>query len=165
MKKLAVLLLALCLFAATAFAEEVSWADFEATINESGVSGDFATIEEAGVKLWLPEGLNAQELSDMDRESFFVAEFATDDGADLGVQYAEIAYADYLASVQEMYEDVVEMTVNGINAVCVPMADMDTIFYVYEMPDDHVLILICAPMSDDGAVETWTIIAASVQAA
>ena len=167
MKRISVLLLALCLFAAPALAEAVNWADCEAVLEESGITGDFYAIEEAGVVLWVPDDMASLEVSDMDRELSFVAEFADPgSGASMNVQYAQLSFAEYVASVKEMYADAVaEMTVNGINAISVPLEDMDSFFFIYEMPDNYVLILICAPVAEDGAADLWNLISASVQIA
>ena len=69
MKKLFALVLMLCMLCTVAVAEnasEMNWTDVEPTLTEQGLTGDFAVLDQLGLKVWLPEGLNAVEVSEAD---------------------------------------------------------------------------------------------------
>ena len=92
MKKLFALMLALCLMlGCTALADnEVSWEQFAPLLEENGITGDFVTFEEIAVKVFIPTGMNAVELSKEDKAAGFIGYFATDDGEAIGVQYVNV---------------------------------------------------------------------------
>ena len=54
MKKIFAILMALCLLIGCAMAEEINWADIEGTVAESGIEGDFASISDIGLKMFIP---------------------------------------------------------------------------------------------------------------
>ena len=70
MKKLVVLILALCMLCSVAFANELTWASVEEAASQ--IAGEFKTFDEISVKIWIPEVLQAVELSDEDRESGYI---------------------------------------------------------------------------------------------
>ena len=67
MKKMIALLALLCV-AVMPFAvmaeTVITWDDVSAVIEASGLEGGFYTMEELGLAIWLPDGLNAVELSE-----------------------------------------------------------------------------------------------------
>lgn len=164
MKKITVVLLALVLFAASAFAEEILWADTEAMLDGSGRTGEFITLEEAGVRLWLPDELSMMEIDDDYREMFYVAMMADKDGTMiLGVQYLQNPFSSYAAGIRSSYKGFSEMAVNGINVIRFPVEILDLMIYAYEMPDEHTLICTWEQVSRDDVKEISALVAASVQ--
>ena len=91
MKKIVCVLMALCLMlAATAAMAEatLNWSDFEPILSESGVNGEFVTFDQVAVKIWIPEGMNAAELTQEDIDKGFIGYFAPEDqSASLSVVY------------------------------------------------------------------------------
>jgi len=87
MKKLVVLILALCMLCSVASAADLNWADAEEAASK--IAGEFKTFDEISVKIWIPEVLQAVELSDEDRESGYIGYFASDDAA-VAVQYVNM---------------------------------------------------------------------------
>lgn len=63
MKKILALVMMLCLLCGAAMAEEVTWADIEPQLAENGLSGDFVVLDQLGLKVWLPTGMNAAAVS------------------------------------------------------------------------------------------------------
>ncbi|MBR3743073.1 MAG: hypothetical protein IKN04_21890, partial [Clostridia bacterium] len=67
MKKMIALLALLCVtvmpFAVMA-ENVITWDDVSAVIEASGLEGGFYAMEELGLAIWLPDGLNAVELSE-----------------------------------------------------------------------------------------------------
>ncbi|MER2143536.1 MAG: hypothetical protein ABS888_07045, partial [Eubacteriales bacterium] len=59
MKKIFALLMALCLLGTCALAEptEINWSDLEAQVAESGIDGDFYSVSDIGVKMFIPTAL------------------------------------------------------------------------------------------------------------
>ena len=66
MKKILALVMMLCLLCSAAMAEEVTWADIEPQLAENGLSGDFVVLDQLGLKVWLPTGMNAAAVSEED---------------------------------------------------------------------------------------------------
>ena len=89
MKKLVVLILALCMLCSVAFANELTWASVEE--NASQIAGEFKTFDEISVKIWMPDVLKAVELSDEDREGGYIGYFMTEDeSAAVAVMYVNM---------------------------------------------------------------------------
>ena len=53
MKKLVVLILALCMLCSVASAADLNWADAEEAASQ--IAGEFKTFDEISVKIWIPE--------------------------------------------------------------------------------------------------------------
>ena len=87
MKNLLILVLAFCLISIPAMAQTqenptvANWEDLEEDFIATGYSGTFYTLNDYGIQLLIPGGLEPVELSEEQREDGFVAIFATDDGS------------------------------------------------------------------------------------
>ena len=57
MKKLVVLILALCMLCSVASAADLNWADAEEAASK--IAGEFKTFDEISVKIWIPDVLKA----------------------------------------------------------------------------------------------------------
>ena len=96
MKKLFALALALCLlYGCTALADnEITWEQVSPQLEAAGVTGDFVTFDEIAVKVFIPTGVNAVELSDEDKSRGYIGYFT--DGSDdaIAVQYVDVEGLD-----------------------------------------------------------------------
>ena len=69
MKKLFALMLALCLLGSVAMAGELVWAG-DAEEAASQIEGEFHTIKEGNLKVWIPAVLQESELTEEDRNNY-----------------------------------------------------------------------------------------------
>lgn len=170
MKKLFAAILALCMLFSVALAETVSlnWADFLPVLEAGNVEGDFVTFDEVAVKMWLPSGLNAVELTDEDREQGYIAYFTSDDeSATVSVVYVDVngmSLEDYTAHLTEYGATEIEAgTVNGLDCVSYKNTENDSLSLAFSTEAGYILEVTCAPASEEGAELVWGAVAASIQ--
>ena len=170
MKKLFAVMLALCLLGSFALAEsagEVNWSDVEAAVAE--VPGDFETVEDAGLMLWIPSALQAQEVTEADLEKNIVARFAGEDNASLYVVVgdAEMTQDQYIALLQESGKatEVASLVINGLPAVRYQMPEEDALCVAFITEDNYIVEFTMSPLSAEGAAVVWSAISASIQPA
>ena len=165
MKKLVVLILALCMLCSVAFANELTWASVEEAASQ--IAGEFKTFDEISVKIWIPEVLQAVELSDEDRESGYIGYFASDDAA-VAVQYVNMegmSLEEYEAQLKEDSEvsDIEAGTVNGLPALSYAIKDKDTGVVAFTTEMGYILEVACGPVSNEGFAQMVGIILSSIQ--
>ena len=165
MKKLVVLILALCMLCSVAFANELTWASVEEAASK--IAGEFKTFDEISVKIWIPEVLQAVELSDEDRESGYIGYFASDD-APVAVQYVNMegmSLEEYEAQLKEDSEvsDIEAGTVNGLPALSYAIKDKDTGVVAFTTEMGYILEVACGPLSNEGFAQMVGIILSSIQ--
>ena len=165
MKKLVVLILALCMLCSVAFANELTWASVEEAASK--IAGEFKTFDEISVKIWIPEVLQAVELSDEDRESGYIGYFASDD-APVAVQYENMegmSLEEYEAQLKEDSEvsDIEAGTVNGLPALSYAIKDKDTGVVAFTTEMGYILEVACGPLSNEGFAQMVGIILSSIQ--
>lgn len=165
MKKLVVLILALCMLCSVAFANELTWASVEEAASQ--IAGEFKTFDEISVKIWIPEVLQAVELSDEDRESGYIGYFASDDAA-VAVQYVNMEgmnLEEYEAQLKEDSEvsDIEAGTVNGLPALSYAIKDKDTGVVAFTTEMGYILEVACGPLSNEGFAQMVGIILSSIQ--
>ena len=165
MKKLVVLILALCMLCSVAFANELTWASVEEAASQN--AGEFKTFDEISVKIWIPEVLQAVELSDEDRESGYIGYFASDDAA-VAVQYVNMegmSLEEYEAQLKEDSEvsDIEAGTVNGLPALSYAIKDKDTGVVAFTTEMGYILEVACGPLSNEGFAQMVGIILSSIQ--
>ena len=165
MKKLVVLILALCMLCSVAFANELTWASVEETASQ--IAGEFKTFDEISVKIWIPEVLQAVELSDEDRESGYIGYFASDDAA-VAVMYVNMegmSLEEYEAQLKEDSEvsDIEAGTVNGLPALSYAIKDKDTGVVAFTTEMGYILEVACGPLSNEGFAQMVGIILSSIQ--
>ena len=165
MKKLVVLILALCMLCSVAFANELTWASVEEAASQ--IAGEFKTFDEISVKIWIPEVLQAVELSDEDRESGYIGYFASDDAA-VAVQYVNMegmSLEEYEAQLKEDSEvsDIEAGTVNGLPALSYAIKDKDTGDVAFTTEMGYILEVACGPLSNEGFAQMVGIILSSIQ--
>ncbi len=163
MKKILVLLLAAAPLCAGALADGVTWEDRQQELAASGLTGRFVSLPGTGAEMWLPDGMKELEMEEFERD-IYVARFYDDAGSEAyDVQYAQIRFEDYDASVRESGFEPELLTVNGLDALRIPMPDMLCAFAVYALPEDHVLVVIYSPMPEE-IPAAWDIVTSSVRA-
>lgn len=165
MKKLVVLILALCMLCSVAFANELTWASVEEAASQ--IAGEFKTFDEISVKIWIPEVLQAAELSDEDRENGYIGYFASDDAA-VAVQYVNMegmSLEEYEAQLKEDSEvsDIEAGTVNGLPALSYAIKDKDTGVVAFTTEMGYILEVACGPLSNEGFAQMVGIILSSIQ--
>ena len=165
MKKLVVLIMTLCLLCSVAFADELTWAAVEESASQ--IAGEFKTFDEISVKIWIPEVLQAVELSDEDREAGYIGYFANDDAA-VAVMYVNMegmSLEDYEAQLKEVegVSDIEAGTVNGLPALSYAIKEKDTGVLAFTTEMGYILEVSCAPVSDEGFLQTAAIIMSSIQ--
>ncbi len=165
MKKLVVLILALCMLCSVAFANELTWASVEESASQ--IAGEFKTFDEISVKIWIPEVLQAAELSDEDRENGYIGYFASDDAA-VAVQYVNMegmSLEQYEAALKEEADvsDIEAGTVNGLPALSYAIKDKDTGVLAFTTEMGYILEVSCGPLSNEGFAQMVGIILSSIQ--
>ena len=172
MKKLFAILMALCMLLSCAAlaegVEEVNWSDIEATLAEAGVNGEFVNFDEIAVKIWIPEGLEAVELTDEDREAGYIGYFQNEE-AQLAVVYANVdgmSIEDYAAQLAEMdgIQEIAMLSINGLPGVRYQMTENDSLNIAFATEAGYILEVTMAPLSADGAAVVWGVVGASIQA-
>lgn len=184
MKKLFALILATLMVlgcAAVASAEEVqtlelNWEDFEAEIESSeemkaAWSGDFVTMDEIAMKLYIPASFEQVELTDEDREAGYIAYFAMGEDAGIGIQYVDaggMSLEEYAKALTEEYGyECTNAVVNGLPALAYSFTenDRETAVLAFATEKGYILEIAFAPTNDEGFAAVATVLMASVQAA
>jgi len=169
MKKLFALMLALCLLCGcTALAEnEITWEQVAPMIEAGGITGEFVTFEEIAVKIFIPTGLNAVELSDEDKANGFIGYFTADDGEAIAVTYVNVEGMDletYAAQVAESGGTEIEAgTVNSLPCISYEYNGNMCCSFTTQM--GYILEVVVGPLADDNAKLGASAILASIQAA
>lgn len=174
MKKLLSIVMILCLTMSVALAEEavLNWSDFEPILEQAGVTGDFQTFDEIAVKIWLPEGLNAVELSEEEKSQGYIGYYEPDDKtAAVAVMYVDVQgmsledYAAYLASDEIGATEIEYGTVNGLPCVSYTLPEKDCACVTFTTEAGYVLEVTCWPLSVENAEYVWGAVVSSIQAA
>ena len=184
MKKLFALILAtLMILGCTAVASaeqaqtlELNWEDFEAEIESSeemkaAWSGDFVTMDEIAMKLYIPASFEQVELTDEDREAGYIAYFAMGEDAGIGIQYVDaggMSLEEYAKALTEEYGyECTNAVVNGLPALAYSFTenDRETAVLAFATEKGYILEIAFAPTNDEGFGAVATVLMASVQAA
>lgn len=174
MKKLFAILMALCLMLSCAAlaegANELNWADVEPLVEGSGITGDFVTFDEIAVKIFLPDGLLAGELTDEDYEAGYIGWFiAEDQSAQVAVMLVGMdgmSIEEYAGYLPEIGADEIEFgAVNGLPMVSYRMPENDSYNVAFATEAGNIFEVIMSPASQEGADMVWGIVAASIQEA
>ena len=183
MKKLFALILAALMVlgcVAVASAEQaqtlqLNWEEYAAEIEASEeakatLAGDFVTMEEIALKLYIPAAFEQVELTDEDREAGYIAYFAMGEDMGIGIQYVDADGMSLEEYAQLLTEDSIECTnavVNGLPALAYSFTenDRETSVLAFATEMGYVLEIACAPTNDAGFAAVAAILMASVQAA
>ena len=169
MKKLVVLILALCMLCSAAFAADLNWSDVEEAASQ--IAGEFKTFDEISVKIWIPDTLQAVELSDDDRENGYIGYFADENSA-VAVQYVDMngmSLEEYEAALKEDAEvsEIEAGTVNGLPCITYEFTSDADLCQVCSFTTEagYVLEVAVGPLADDNAKLGASVVLASIQAA
>ena len=183
MKKLfALILAALMVLGCTAVASaeqvqtlELNWEDFAGEIEASeeakaALSGDFVTMEEIALKLYIPASFEQTELTDEDREAGYIAYFTMGEDKGVGIQYVDADGMSLEEYAQLLTEDSIECTnavVNGLPALAYSFTedDRETAGLAFSTEKGYILEISFVPANDKGFAAVATVVMASVQAA
>ena len=161
----------LCTAAVAENASEMNWSDVEPTLTEQGLTGGFAVLDQLGLKVWLPNGLNAVEVSEADAAAGRLALFTdADNTAYLAVDALHVdgmTLDQYYenAKVSEGVSDVEMITANGLNAVVYKSDAQD--FWSASLVDtnSNIINFVMGPASEEGSQIVFSVIVASIQPA
>lgn len=169
MKKVFALMLALCLMlGCTAMADnDITWEQVAPMLEEAGITGEFVTFDEIAVKIFVPDGMAAAELTDEDRQNGYIGYFAAEDGDAIAIQYVDLngmELADYAAQVAEVGATEIETgTVNGLP--CISYEYNTNLCCSFTTQMGYILEVTVGPLPDDNAKLGASAILASIQAA
>ena len=162
MKKLVVLILALCMLCSAAFAADLNWSDVEEAASQ--IAGEFKTFDDISVKIWIPDVLKAVDGVE-DRIGYYMTE---DQSAAVSVQYLDMngmTLEEYEAQLKED-ADVSEIelgTVNGLPALSYLLKESDVACVAFTTQMGYILEIACGPMSDEGFASVVAYIISSIQ--
>lgn len=183
MKKLFALILAALMVlgcVAVASAEQaqtlqLNWEEYAAEIEASEeakatLAGDFVTMEEIALKLYIPAAFEQVELTDEDREAGYIAYFAMGEDMGIGIQYVDADGMSLEEYAQRLTEDSIECTnavVNGLPALAYSFTedDRETAVLAFSTEKGYILEISFVPANDKGFAAVATVVMASVQAA
>ena len=164
MKKILALVMALCLLCSVAMASEVTWADIEPQLAENGLTGDYVVLDQLGLKIWLPTGLNPAEATEEGRLAAFVSEDGTSyvvvDAVNAEGMSVELLY-DSLKS-NDGFSDVEMASANGL--VFVVSKNVNENYWSSALVDTNCNIIeFNVGPDEEGAKDVFSIIVASIQ--
>lgn len=168
MKKYLAMLLAVLMLASlssAAFAEsqtetteiaEYHWEDIESIVEESGVSGQFYTLNDYSVSFWVPDFLEFRDRTDEQIEEGYTAiASSADDHYQLVIRdYSYDQPVDSIEEWQEMLaeqlgiEESVICLVNGFKVLEYLDAENDVLFVDLHITDGSILEFAFTPFSD-----------------
>lgn len=170
MKKLFALMLAACLLCCgAAFAENaVTWDMVEPALAESGVAGQFYSLNQVAMMIWIPDGfapVAAEELPDP-----FIAAFAAEDGSTITFTYVDAEGMDleaYATKVAEAGGTGIEAgTVNGLPCITYELQKEDGSIYLctsFTTESGYLLEVAAGPAQDENARMAISFVMASIQ--
>ena len=170
MKKFLAILMVLCMFACAAMAEpaEVNWADVEPSVAEAGIEGNFVSVADLGIKMFVPAGFQETELSDEDVQAGYISYLTTEDqSAVMAIMYADLGGAsleDYANTLPQVGATEIEPgTINGIPVVTYDMPENNTLNVAMLTDTGYGIEFIFSPANDDGLKSVAAIMTASIQ--
>ena len=154
----------------------LNWEDFAGAIEASdeakaALAGDFVTMEEIALKLYIPAAFEQVELTDEDREAGYIAYFAMGEDMGVGIQYVDAGgmsleeYAQLLTA--EYGFECTDAVVNGLPALAYSFTenDRETAVLAFSTEMGYILEIAFVPANDEGFKAVATVVMASIQAA
>lgn len=149
-------------------AVEMRWEDEEEEVSD--IEASFVDFDEIGLKLWVPDFLEAVELTEDEKENGMIGFFQSEDGsASVIVEYpdkdAEGGIEEYEAALKEG-EDVISIQyylINGIECLSYDLMDSDTSGLAVETEEGDVVNFLFSPMSDDESASIFLTMMCSIQ--
>lgn len=148
---------------------EISWDDVSAAVEEAGWEGDFVTFDEIAIKMFVPDVLQPQELTDEDKEQGYIQYFSTEDEtAAVSVMYVDTdgmdleEYQTYLENESDVSE-VEPGVINEIPVLTYTMPETNTACISISTQAGYILEFAFSPMNDEGFASVAQIMMASIQ--
>ena len=171
MKKILALVMALCLLCSVAMASEVTWADIEPQLVENGLTGDYVVLDQLGLKIWLPTGLNAVAVSDEDAAAGRLAAYTADDQSAYlvvdAVNMGEMTIDQLLANVSssDTVAEAEMLKTNGLTVVSYKNTAADCLTAALVDTNSNIIMFTMGPASAEGSELVFYFIMASLQPA
>ena len=147
--------------------QEINWEDIAPMVEESGLEGEFYTVGEFGIAMWIPVQFHETELTEEDIDNGYVSYLVTDDESNavaiICIDGGGMTLEDYM-SYLEGEEDVSGVEyglVNGIEAVSYDYDGNMNVSFITDA--GYILEFTFGPMSDEGFAAVASIMAASIQ--
>ena len=162
MKKIILVLFALCLFVIPAMAQTpdnpqvMTWEELEESFVEKGGSGSFYNFAKLGFSVMIPDGLEQMELSDESIENGFVDLFANQE--DTSMRVLVIVRDLGVTSLEELAQAVVDnmnaqvagfYNINGFDAIIFYDTDNNEIVCVIPTNAESTFIQIAVQPADN----------------
>ncbi len=175
MKKLFALILALALmlsampvFATETQVTEINWSDVEVLADM--VEGEFVTLENIGLKLWIPADFKPMELTEEQAGVGMLAIYATEgDTAAVSVQYVESNGLTMDEFINQMMEnggaEPEQVLINGLEGVGYDLPAENTSCAVFQTESGNFVQVMVAPVTADTDSTVLMMIISSIQAA
>ena len=173
---LAVIMAVFC--AANAFAQteteteavpEVKWADMESIYGDKLDEGEFYSVSDLGLKMWIPSMLTEQELTDEEIEAGDISYLTNEDQTvAVNISYTDMEGAtldDMVAyfSQEEGYSDVQKVILNGIEAVSLEDTVNDVMLAGIMTDKGYLIQFMFFPRSNEEFRQVASIMATSIQ--
>ena len=175
MKKLFALVLALCLLCGVALAEDsgntITWDDIQPILEASGLSGDFVVFDQLGLKIWLPAGLVATEVSAEDAAAGRLALYMAEDQSSYfvvdAVHVDGMTLDQAIENAQATAKSVDAINTNGLSAVSYINEASDTMCVSLVDTNSNIINFAVGPYSADpeNTETVFSFIMASLQPA
>ena len=151
----------------------LNWGDnMEEEMVYKGYSGMFYNIEELGMRLMIPDGLEQRPRTEEEAENNISVVFADEnDENTVKIRYDEIAGCSSLNDVAMMLYSSTEPKfqigldkINGLYAVVAASEDADTVLAIFGAGENTFVQVICSPISNAEMFEQYQYVIASIQA-
>lgn len=179
MKKVLSLILSMMMlvFSCAAVAEEANVITYdEAALQASGLEGEFVALEDFGLQFFLPNGLQAVEVTADQAAAGTYAIYATADQTNMmSIGYAATVDAEGkpitdLDALAEFYTangatDVAIAELNGLSCLEYTLTSINTVGIVFMMDSDNVLTFNFAPINDENFATVAGVIVTTIMEA
>lgn len=172
MKKLIALLALLCvvLMPFSAMAEEpatLNWEDSEALLADSELTGEFYSLSDMGLKIWLPEGLNVVDITEEEAAAGCYTKMTDEEQSCVFSIYA--VHVDGM-TLEQAYQNAVDNgmkepeidIINGIYAVSYESEETNEGAIVLVDTNSNLIIFTFSPFNDDLGRLLFYIIGSSI---
>lgn len=151
----------------------LNWGDnMEQEMAYKGYSGMFYSIDELGMRLMIPDGLEQRPRTEEEAANNIAVVFADENNENtVKIRYDEIEECASLDDVAMMLYNSTEPKfqigldkINGLYAVLAASEDADTVLAVFGAGEGAFVQVICSPISNAEMYEQYQYVLASIQA-
>ena len=151
----------------SALCEEVDWETLEKELEDSSLKGDFVSIRELGLKMWLPDYMEEADLEESLQDAGYLHYYKAEGKDDT----AAVSYVDLdgvtLTEYEEMVEDagginLQEIDLNGLGALTYELKDSDLYAVSFVTQKGYVLEFLFYPVSDDAYADAVRFMTGSI---